>query len=173
MLGKLNYLQNEKSFNCFSEFVSTKIIHELYQICCAKRFLPFPVETLTPPPRTTLYKYLVIPKEGQQPPPPPPPEIKEPKTPTEETQPSGNPFAQRYAPYPQSDQQPPEIKRRTTQNSSFIEHETRPRSDTLPFINPTEQLEYISTMRSGGNGPATTRRNQHHSKHDEQQGEDQ
>ena len=67
-----------------------KILHDLYQLCCEKRFTANAVEKLQPLPRTTLYKYLVIPKEGQ---PPPPPQIQQPKTPTVETRPSTNPFA--------------------------------------------------------------------------------
>ncbi len=167
----MNCLQNEKSFDCFSEFVSTKIIHELYQKCCGKRFSRLPVKTLTPPTRTTLDKYLLIDK-GKQPPSQPSPQIEEPKTPTEETRPSGNPIAQLYASYPKSDQQRPEIKRRTTQNSSFVEQEPRPRSDTQPFTDSTELLQHLSTMRSGGNGPTPTRRVQYHPKYDEEQRED-
>jgi hypothetical protein len=64
-------------------------MHDLYQLCCGKRFTPNEVEIMQPLPRKTLSKYLVIPKKG----PPPPPKIEQPKTPTEETRPSTNPFA--------------------------------------------------------------------------------
>lgn len=158
----------------FSEFVSTQIIHDLYQLCCSKRFSANPVEKLAVPPRTTLYKYLVIPKEGQ---PPPPNALDEPpKTPTYETRPTTNPFATQSKSHPPTtiyDQQPPEVKRRISHNSSSIEHEPRARSDTLPFLEQTEPLQHISTMRSGNqhnnNNNSISRRSQLHPKYDVQE----
>jgi hypothetical protein len=148
-----------------SEFVSMRVIHDLYQMCCEKRFSAYPVQKLTPPPRTTLYKYLVIPKEGQ--PPRRPPQMQQPTTPNYETRPTTNPFEQFTISQPTTDGHqpppPPEIKRRTVYN----EHEARPRSDTLPFLEHTEQLQPLSTMRSG-NGSTTTRR-VYHPRHDEDQ----
>ena len=147
-------------------------------MCCEKRFRPNEVDKLTPPPRTTLYKYLIIPKEGPTAPPsgslpshPPPPVPKSyidpPRTPTEETRPTINPFVQRALPHsPQNEQQPPEIKRRTSHSSSVTEHEMRPRSGTLPFIEQTEPLQQMSSMRSG-HGAKTNRRIQHAVVHDE------
>jgi hypothetical protein len=155
----------------FSEFVSTRIIHDLYQLCCGKRFRPDPVQIRPAPARTTLYKYLVIPKEGQQPPPPPPPpppQTSQPKTPTVETRPTTNPFAQQPLPEPPLNyQQPPVIKRRISHNVSPTEQQIRPRSNTQPFIEHTEPLQHISTMKSG-NGTTTSRRNQLHPKYDEE-----
>ena len=158
-----------------------RIIHDLYQMCCEKRFLPYPVEKLPVAPRITLYKYLVIPKEGQptarQPLPPPAavtsssPQTQQPKTPNYENRPTSNPFAQYSTAQPtNNDHQPPgppEIKRRAVRT----EHDPRPRSDTLPFLEHTEQLQPLSTMRSG-NGSTTTRR-VHHPKHDHQEEEQQ
>lgn len=159
------------SFRVSSEFVSTKIIHDLYQLCCEKRFKGNDVQKQVQPPRITLYKYLVIPKEGPQPPapptltpPPPPPappphqpSIEQPRTPTEETRPSMNPFVSRYgASSTRTDQQaPPEVKQRVSysnnnnNNATYTEHEGRPRSGTLPFVENLEPLQHLSTMRSG------------------------
>ena len=53
-------------FFLFSDFVATKIIHKSYVICCEKRFRAFEVEKRERASRATLYKYLIIPKEGQQ-----------------------------------------------------------------------------------------------------------
>jgi hypothetical protein len=166
MQGKINLSLEIYLICSFSEFVSQKILHDLYQLCCEKRFTANPVEKLQPLPRTTLYKYLVIPKEGQ--PPQPPPQIQQPKTPTVETRPSTNPFAHPST-YLSPEHQPPEIKRRTSHNSSQMEHEQRPRSGTQPFIEHPEQLQHLSTMRSGNGG---TRRAQYHPKFDEQQEEE-
>jgi len=172
MLGKFDiFLKNKLIFFYYSsEFVSTRIIHDLYQLCCSKRFTANAVEKLPPIPRRTLYKYLVIPKEGQQP--PPTPKIEQPKTPDYETRPTTNPFAQHPIPLPSSnDQHPPEIKRRITHNPTHTEHEIRPRSGTLPFIEHTEPLQYISTMRSG-NGLTPARPVQYQPKYDEQEEEE-
>lgn len=130
-----------------SEFVSMRIIQELYQLCCEKRFSASPVTKLVPPPRTTLYKYLIIPKEGQ---PRPPPQLQQPQTPNYENRPTTNPFAQLST---STDQRPPEVKRRTV----HTEQEGRPRSGTQPFLQQVEQLQPLSSMRSG-NGSTTTRR---------------
>jgi hypothetical protein len=131
-------------------------------LCCEKRFTAKTVEKMRPVPRTTLYKYLVIEKEH----PKPDPELEQPRTPTEETRPTMNPFAQRnLSPTTAKDSQAPEIKRRTLHSTSYTEHEGRPRSDTLPFVQ-MESLQSISSMRSGhGNG---TRHAQLHPKYDEQ-----
>ncbi|CAF4190473.1 unnamed protein product, partial [Rotaria magnacalcarata] len=61
--------------------------------------------------------------------------------------------------YSSNNQQPPEIKRRTFHNSSNTEREARTRFGTLPFLPQAEQLEQISTMRSG-NGSVAPRRDQ-------------
>jgi hypothetical protein len=174
MQGKFHFSKEYKinEFLFSSEFVTTRVIQDLYQLCCSKRFTPNAVEKLAMPPRTTLYKYLVIPKEGQpQPPPPPPPpasQIKQPKTPDYETRPATNPFAQHPMRQPSSsDQHPPEIKRRISHNSAPTEHGIRQRSGTLPFLEHTEPLEHISTMRSGNGIPIT--KHVYHPKHDEQQ----
>ncbi|CAF0770459.1 unnamed protein product [Adineta steineri] len=153
-----------------SEFVSTKMIHDLYQMCCNKRFKPYDVQIMTAPLRTTLYKYLVIPKEGQ--PPPEPPETEQPKTPTIETRPSVNPLIQRYQSHTTNDQHPPEVKRRTSQNPSSADHQTRPRSDTLPFLEQPEpvQVQYASTTRRG-NGMQSTKRIQQYPQYDEHEEE--
>lgn len=143
-----------------------RIIHDLYQKCCEKRFSAYTVQKQTAPPRTTLYKYLVIPKEGQ--PPPRPPQMQQPTTPNYETRPTSNPFAQFPSSHPTTDDhQPQPLPRR----SVYTEHEPRPRSDTLPFLEHTEQLQPLSGMRSG-NGSTTTRR-VHHPRHDEEQQEHQ
>ena len=144
-----------------------RIIQELYQLCCQKRFLAKIVPKLVPPPRTTVYKYLIIDKG--KPSPPPAPEMQQPGTPNYETGPKTNPFTK----FPQSqmistDQRlpPPEIKRRTV----YTEQQGRPRSDTLPFLEQSEQLQPLSSMRSG-NGSTTTRR-VYRPKHDEQEEEE-
>lgn len=51
----------------FSDFVSTKILHRLYNLCCQKRFRPFPVQTPQRPPIQTLYKYIIMPREDKKP----------------------------------------------------------------------------------------------------------
>jgi len=171
MQGKFHFSKEYKinEFLFSSEFVTTRVIQDLYQLCCSKRFTPNAVEKLAMPPRTTLYKYLVIPKEGQ--PPPPPPQTQQPKTPDYETRPTTNPFAQHPIPPSSSnDQHRPEVKRRISHNLTNTEHEVRPRSGTLPFIEHSEPLQYISTMRSG-NGVTPARRAQYHPKYDEQEGE--
>jgi hypothetical protein len=152
----------------FSEFVSTKIMHDLYQLCCNKRFSANVVEKMTPPSRTTINKYLVMqkPKEDQ-----PPPPIETPKTPTIETRRSTNPWADPST-HLSPDYHPPEVKRRTSHNSSHIDHGQRPRAGTEPFIEHPEQLQHISTMRSG-NGAAPERRVQYYPKHDEREEEQQ
>lgn len=173
MLGKLDskifVLRSSNRFFCSifsnSEFVATKIMHDLYQICCEKRFRGNPVKKPTPPPRTTLYKYLVMAKEGPQPPPPPPSaETEEPRTPTLEKQMLPNPLSPRS--FPQStvhDQSAPEIKRRTTVNNGNGNGNQglRDRSGTLPFVEHFEFTQPVSSMRSGnghghGHGNSTT-----------------
>ncbi|CAF3331295.1 unnamed protein product [Rotaria socialis] len=159
-----------------SEFVSTKIIHDLYEKCCEKRFAGNEVEIQQPKAHTTLYKYLVIPRDG--PPRPPPPQLEEPKTPNNEVAMKTNPFIEHssIAPteYSSNNQQPPEIKRRISHNTSNTEREARTRSDTLPFLPHIEQLQPISAMRSG-NGSVAPRRAQFYPQHEEheEQHEDQ
>lgn len=145
-----------------------RIIQELYQLCCVKRFSAKTVKKRVPPPRTTVYKYLIIPKEGK-PSPPPEPQMQQPGTPNYETGPKTNPFRQpSQSQMISTDQRlpPPEIKRRTV----YTEQQGRPRSDTLPFLEQTEQLQPLSSMRSG-NGSTTARR-VYHPKHDEQDEEE-
>ncbi|CAF3581906.1 unnamed protein product [Rotaria sp. Silwood1] len=154
-----------------SELVATRIIHELFQLCCEKRFIPNRVEKLEIPPRVTLYKYLVITKEGQ-PPPPPQQQLQQPKTPNYETRTKTNPFAAHASVAPSAftsiSQQPPEIKRRTSHQPSQLVNQPRARSDTLPFFDQTEALQHLSTTRSG-NGSISSRRAQYSSHHDEQE----
>ena len=155
-----------RHYSCFlalsSEFVSMRIIQELYELCCSKRFSANRVTKLVAPPRTTLYKYLIIPKEDQ-PRPPPQPHMQQPQTPNYENRSTMNPFEQiKTSQIFSTDQRPPEIKRRTV----HTEQEGRPRSGTLPFLQQTEQLQSLSSMRSG-NGSTTTRR-VYHPKQDEQ-----
>ncbi|CAF3568513.1 unnamed protein product [Rotaria sp. Silwood1] len=159
-----------------SELVATRIIHELFQLCCEKRFIPNRVEKLEIPPRVTLYKYLVITKEGQ-PPPPPQQQLQQPKTPNYETRTKTNPFAAHASVAPSAftsiSQQPPEIKRRTSHQPSQLVNQPRARSDTLPFFDQTEALQHLSTTRSG-NGSISSRRAQyssHHEEHEEQEGQ--
>ena len=181
MLGKVVELCLEtasRRFRFSSEFVSTKIIHDLYQLCCEKRFKGNVVKTLVQPPRITLYKYLVIPKEGPQPNPPetrpPSSALDPPRTPTEETRPSVNPFESR-GPHRSSrtDQQaPPEVKRRisynnNTNNTTDTGRQQRSRSGTLPFVENLEPLQHISSMRSG-NGSVPARHVQSLPESDEQ-----
>jgi hypothetical protein len=152
-----------------------RIIHDLYLMCCEKRFKGYPVEKLPVAPRVTLYKYLVIPKEGQptarQALPPSSPQTQQPKTPNYENRPTGNPFAQYSTSHPTTtDHQPPappEVKRRTV----HTEHEGRPRSNTLPFVEHTEELQPLSTTRSGTGSNA--KRRVHHPKHDQTEEEEQ
>ncbi|CAF2579098.1 unnamed protein product [Rotaria sp. Silwood2] len=158
-----------------SELVATRIIHELFQLCCEKRFIPNPTEKAELQPRVTLYKYLVIPKEGQ-PPLYPPPQLNQPKTPNYEAQQKTNPFITHssVAPtgYSSNYQQPPEVKRRTSYNSAYTEHQSRARSDTLPFVDQTAALSHLSTMRSV-NGSISPRRPQYSPQHEEQEEQEQ
>lgn len=134
----------------------------MYKLCCEKRFTASDVQIIKAPPRTTLYKYLVIPKEGQ---PRPLSQLQQPKTPNHEVSPKANPllkysFGQPMV-RPTNNMQPPEIKRRIS-HSSNVEQGPRPRSNTLPFADHTEDLQLLSTMRSGnGNGSTTIRRAPH------------
>ena len=148
-----------------SEFVSTKIIHDLYQMCCEKRFRGNSVEEPAPRPRKTLYEYMVMPKEDPPPPRPPPSvQIEEPRTPTLEQQMRPNPLSPRA--FPQStmyDQSAPEIKRRTTTNNGNGNGNgnqgMRERSGTLPFVEHFEFPQPTPSVRSGnghGNGTRTT-----------------
>ncbi|CAF3234642.1 unnamed protein product [Rotaria socialis] len=50
-----------------SDFVATLILHHLYEKCCEKRFRSNEVQTKMPAPRTTIYKYLIMPKEEPAP----------------------------------------------------------------------------------------------------------
>ncbi len=61
-----NELLNPSSFY-FSDFVATRILHKLYESCCEKRFRPYKVKEIESAPRTTLYKYLIPPKDKQLP----------------------------------------------------------------------------------------------------------
>ncbi|CAF0852886.1 unnamed protein product [Adineta ricciae] len=128
-----------------SDFVSTKLIHDLYQKCCDKRFFANEVEEKLPPPRTTLYKYLIIPKEGQPGlKPEPRPELQQPRTPDDASHPGGNPFALRRI----NDQQPPEVKRRMVRNTSSDGQPQRGRSNTLPFNQFPQPLQHIPSTRN-------------------------
>ncbi|UJR28448.1 hypothetical protein I4U23_009688 [Adineta vaga] len=141
-----------------SDFVSTKLIHDLYQKCCEKRFIPDEVPERPQSKTTTLYKYLVIPKEGPADPPSSQSDIQpqQPPTPNIETRPRTNPLAQ----------PPPAIKRRTPHSTVSTEQPSRTRSDTLPFLEQPEPLQHISTVRDG-NRSNNSRHAQLHPRFDE------
>ena len=135
-------------------------------MCCEKRFRGNPVQKPTPAPRTTLYKYLVMAKEGPQPPRPPSAETEEPRTPTLEKQMGPNPLSPRSFPQSTMHNQPaPEIKRRTSTNNGNGNGNgnqgMRDRSGTLPFVEHFDFTQPMSSMRSGnghghGNSTPTT-----------------
>ena len=113
----------------FSDFVATKILHELYQLCCEKRFRPHEVKEVKIEPRTTLYKYLIIPKERQ------PPPLSE----SEDIQPTiTNTVVRRSVPRSSSNDNGLSSKK---QDSSSTETKSRSRSATLPFLNDIEVQE--------------------------------
>ena len=99
----------------FSDFVATRILHELYRLCCEKRFRPYHVQKIQPEPKTTLYKYLIIPKEA---PTPPEPQLLQPSSPDQ-------PLA-------------------SSTNSSAPPPLPRLRSGTLPFITSTDEQQRSS-----------------------------
>ncbi|CAF1175930.1 unnamed protein product [Didymodactylos carnosus] len=138
-----------------SDFVSTRIIHELYERCCAKRFTPNPVSRQRETAKTTLYKYVIVPKVSA--------DEKENHTDT-------NPFHKRdvnsfnftsndhkkigdieeeqeethheqQQQQQQQQQQAPETKRRTLRNTTNISESgsDRMRSGTLPFIHSPKE----------------------------------
>lgn len=47
--------------------MATRVLHQLYQLCCTKRFRPNEVKEAPPISRKTLYKYLIIPKDEELP----------------------------------------------------------------------------------------------------------
>lgn len=143
-----------------------RIIQELYQLCCKKRFLANPVTKIAPAPRTIVHKYLTNPDKIKRPRPPPESQMQQPGTPNYETGPRTNPFIQSQMISTDQRLPPPEIKRRTV----YTEQPGRPRSDTLPFLEQPEQLQQLSSMRSG-NGSTTTRR-VYRPPHDEQEEEE-
>jgi len=146
-----------------SEFVSTKIIHDLYQLCCTKRFRANIVQKQEQPLRKTLYRYLVMQKEGISGPPPPPPAPRpppeaseEPKTPSIEKQKLTNPlYSSNYSHSTIHDASVPQVKRRTTFNNGQNEYEPRQRSGTLPFIETINTSQPTPAVRNG-NGTITT-----------------
>ena len=141
-----------------SEFVATRIIHDLYQLCCEKRFKANAVQKLQKTPRETLYKYLIIPREGQRIRPPQDfasgvVQMQQPRTPNFETQPTTNPLDPRSGILSTDrDQQRPEPKQRTNVPSkSQTEQPGRPRSNTQGFLPDVSQLQTLSTRPSGDN----------------------
>ncbi len=113
-----------------SDFVATRILHELYDSCCAKRFRRDPVSEEKPVRRPTLYKYLVIPKEEQT---PSQAQLSQPKTPDLDSAPKTNPFA-------------PRSSSKDNQSSETLQSEPkrRSRSGTFPFIETTEAQQQLS-----------------------------
>ena len=164
-----------------SEFVATRIIHDLYQLCCEKRFKANAVEKLEKTPRETLYKYLIIPREGQRIRQSPQNaaqgvvQMQQPKTPNFETQPTTSPLDPRsWAQSTSGDQQRPEPKQRTmVPSKSQTEQPGRPRSNTQAFIPDVSQLQTLSTMptgdNNGGSNDSTTKQRVRHPKPDEEE----
>ncbi|CAF1001131.1 unnamed protein product [Adineta steineri] len=101
-----------------SDFVATRIIHHLYELCCERRFRPHEVQKVKPVLQTTLYKYLILPKKD--------------KCNTESTTNSSAP-----CPLPRSF---PKNNRssETSDDSSESEHETQSNSDTHSSKEHTE-----------------------------------
>jgi hypothetical protein len=136
-----------------SEFVSTQIIRDLYQCCCAKRFKAYNVQ----PPQVTesdiLYKYVIFRRpEGNQPRAPLPRARREPPSPSVESQMKPNPMKTHHlATTAVSEPQPNQLHRRNSKQPtvSTIGETSRYRSDTLPFTQENEDFPYISTMRTG------------------------
>ena len=119
-----------------SDFVATRIMHELYKLCCEKRFRPYEVQQLKQEPRTTLYKYLVIPKEAHE---PPKPQLLQPETPNQDSASSENSSAPRPLPRSSSKNNNKDQSSETSEeSSSSAEQRARSRSGTLPFIQGTE-----------------------------------
>ena len=129
------------------------MIEKLYKECCRKRFKPKKVVIGKSCSRTVLTKYIVIPKHNA---------IQDehkssrdiPQTPTIESRPQRNPMEELVEQQPYRSWNDPQIqlvKRNVTQNNNDKQPERRgrPRSDTLPFSQHGENLEQISTMRSG------------------------
>jgi hypothetical protein len=123
-----NELLNSSSFY-FSDFVATRILHKLYESCCEKRFRPYKVKEIESAPRTTLYKYLIPPKDKQLP----------------SEQPISNLLAPRSLPRSSSNNDP---LSETSRSFSRSQHEIRSRSGTLPFITPNTGSEQQLIKRS-------------------------
>jgi len=139
----------------FSDFVATRILHELYQLCCEKRFRPFDVEKPQPLSQTTLDKYLIIPKDAH---PKPEPQLLQPTTTDNEIESTTNQFVPRPLPRSSSkDEQLTERKGVKSRNSSQTEPETRSRSGTLPSLQGTSTQQQSS------------KRSQSRPKHDEEE----
>jgi hypothetical protein len=143
-----NYFISRNLFNSkrcrflFSDFVSTRVLHNLYKLCCKKRFRADDVQIIEPVPRVTLYKYLVIPKDN-------PPASSE-----QATTDSRGPYL-----LPRSssnDDQSSEAKRRP----SRIDQKTRSRSDSLPSIQESALQQ---------KQPQAAKRSKSRPKHDEQE----
>jgi len=120
---------NSSSFY-FSDFVATRILHKLYELCCEKRFRPYEVQKVEPVPRTTLYKYLIIPKEKQ----------------LSSEQAINNLLAPR--PLPRSSSNNDRLSE-TSRSFSRSQHEIRSRSGTLPFApNTGSEQQLIKRSQS-------------------------
>ncbi|CAF0883770.1 unnamed protein product [Rotaria sordida] len=106
-----------------SDFVATRVIHHLYELCCEKRFRPYEVQQEKPPPRTTLYKYIIIPKEA---PIPLQPELEQPTIPFDEMQRTNNSSAPPLAPRSsRKDDKSSEKKRETSEDTKTREQLSR------------------------------------------------
>ena len=121
-------------------------MHQLYESCCQKRFRPFKVHEEQPIPRTTLYKYLIIPKGEEistQ------PQLDQPVTSNSETQRIDNPLAPR--PFPRSsskDHRSSETKPGVSSNTSAIEYGTRSFSDAHSSMLQDTEAHYQLLKRS-------------------------
>ncbi|CAF3413793.1 unnamed protein product [Rotaria sp. Silwood1] len=138
-----------------SDFVATRVLHHLYELCCEKRFRPYEVRPEKPVPRTTLYKYVIIPKEI---PVPEQSELEQPTIAVDETLRTTNSFAPPLLPRSsRKDGQSSEKKQEKSRNLSHTEHETQSSSDKVSF------LEDIKTQQP------LSRRSQSRPSHDEEQ----
>lgn len=120
-------------------------MHELYYMCFDKRFRGNKPPPEKPISRRTLYKYITIPKD-----PPLNGQLNQNGS-NSDVPPTSNPFAQ-ISTQNQSiiqEQPAPEIKRRQVHGKAEEDVERRSRSGTLPFIESTNVLQEMSTMRPG------------------------
>ena len=138
----------------FSEFVSIKIIHKLYEICCERRFADYLARTRDISSRLTSGNRSRIGQESVHQLLPQMERLERAKDRTQNLVSPSSAYVSTL--YSSNKQQPPKVKQRISRLSSRTDNEIRPCPETRLFLEQSEASQFLSTTSSGESSTSTS-----------------